>query len=484
MVTLGGKLILWDLHSYKVIRSFFAHDDAILCCTLNQSGDKLITGAANETACVWNLNDLQSPIKLEGHSDEVCGCDFADQDYSVTVSADQSIRCWNKFTGSPVAVSRGHAGPITCLSVQPGGQVMYTGATNGFVIAWTIADLGKEEKTSGHGAAVTCAVISRFDKIATSSLDGSVIIWEITDGGVNHRLECQGKVNGCGFNQSGETLITCRSHRPLIEWDCITGNKLRTIPTGMEVITCCASDPEKRILILGTMRGLKVIELDNRDWQIDLTMKSGIQEMQEQWDQVKQRAKNQSFISTQEMRQISHSFDSLNTSRAGLAAANSVAIQAGGPLAAVGDEIGRVTLVDLSSKSIVKEIRSQISDMVTPINSVALTPNGKYLAVGYANGKVVVYSLKEDECIQWQESGSVLACAFSADAHLLAVGTELKHLSVWMWQKRTEIYHLPMTHAVKACAFSHQQPVLVCADAGGDVSIVEMVGLDKIVAAT
>jgi hypothetical protein len=93
---------------------------------------------------------------------------------------------------------------------------------------------------------------------------------------------------------------------------------------------------------------------------------------------------------------------------------------------------------------------------------------------------VAVLSLEGEIRVQWKERGGVLACAFNGNSQLLAIGTDDKYLSVSKWRERSEVYHLPMTHAVQACVFSRDDPVLVCADAGGEVCIVEMIGLDSL----
>lgn len=158
--------------------------------------------------------------------------------------------------------------------------------------------------------------------------------------------------------------------------------------------------------------------------------------------------------------------------------AQCVAVQPGGRLAAVGDVIGRVTLVDLMTRSIIRVIPAPSSATVPSTRSIALSSDLLQLAVGYSDGTVTLYSLEGAPLVSWREDGCVLTCAFSSNSQLLAVGTEGKHLSVWKWRDLTKIYHLPMTHNVQACAFSGDEPLLVCGDAGGDIWLVEMIGFN------
>lgn len=476
----GGRLVLWNLQTFEVLRSFAAHDDAVLCCALNRYGDTLLTGAADETAYIWRLKEAVPPTELEGHTDEVAGCDFAGDDQVVTVSADQSIRSWNVATGAPAAVSHGHGGAITCLSMQLDGNIAYTGATNGSVLAWTVAELGKEAGPTGHSAAVTSVVVSPRGDIATTSLDASAILWRISDGSPLRQLKAEERLTGGAFRQGGATLITVGSHKPLIEWDVSTGNQLRTIPLGMNVSLGCASDPAYGPLVLGTMSGLTVIEPDGSSWKFDLQMESGIQRDRARLNEIEHTSNLPIGITKGEIREIMREHDSIMLPGIDSASAQCLAVQPGGRLVAVGDAIGRVTLVDLQTHTVKRVLPAPLTGPAASTWSITMSPDCKHIAVGYSSGMVAVFSLEEEVRVHWKERGGVLACAFNSNSQLLAIGSDDKYLRVWKWRERSEIYHLPMTHAVQACAFSGDDPLLVCADAGGEVCIVEMIGLNNV----
>jgi WD40 repeat protein len=476
----GGRLVLWNLHTFEPLRSFTAHDDAVLCCALNRSGDILITGAADESARIWHLNEAQPPVELAGHTDEVAGCGFAGDDQVVTISADQSIRTWDAVTGALAAVSYGRGGAITCLSMQPDGSIAYTGATNGSVLAWTVAELGKEAGPTGHSAAVTSVVVSPRGEIATTSLDGSAILWRITDGSVLHQLLAEERLTGCALRQGGATLITVGSHKPLIEWDVSSGKQLRSIPLGMNVSLGCASDPFHGPLVQRTMSGLTVREPDGSTWKFDLQMESGAQRDRVKLAEIERSVNLPGGITRGEIKEIMREHDAMMLPGIDSASAQCLAVQAGGQLAAVGDATGRVTLVDLKTRAVVRILPAPTVEPAVSTRSVALAPDCQHIAVGYSSGRVAVLSLEGEICVQWKERGGVLACAFNGNSQLLAIGTDDKNLSVSKWRERSEVYHLPMTHAVQACAFSQDAPVLACADAGGEFGIVEMIGLDNL----
>ncbi len=473
-----GRVVVWEMPSFEPLLSFIAHDDAVLSCALNHSGDILVTGAADATARIWRLNNTHLPTELKGHADEVAGCAFAGDDLVVTVGADQTIRVWIVSTGLSVAAARGHGGPITCLSMESDGSTAYTGDTSGAVLAWAVAELGSEVTSTGHSAAVTSAAVAPRGYVATSSLDGSAIIWHISDGSILHRFHCEEPLAGCAFRRGGATLITAGSHGSLVEWDIATGTQQRTISRGMDVVLGCASDPLRGSLVLGTMIGLTVIEPDGGSWRFDLQVESDSEADQARlWGAMQSRTlplgvKRELLELMQEREIMRVASDRIS--------AQCVAVQPGGRLAAAGDAIGRVTVVDLLSHSVIRVLKAPACGPLIVAGSVALAPNSENLAVGYSNGIVAVYSLRNDNCVaQWREEGSVLACAFSGDSQLLAIGTEGKYLSVWRWHERVKVYHMPMSHAVRACAFSSNAPILVCADAGGTVCILEMIGLDS-----
>ena len=470
----AGKLVLWNMQTFEQLRSFYAHDDAVLCCAFNLNCDLLATGAADASASIWQLNDSSPPVELVGHTDEVAGCEFVSENLLVTVNADQSIRTWDIKTGSAVAGARGQNGPITCLSMHSDAIIAYTGATNGSVVAWFVPDLGDVATTRGHGAAVTGVVANSRGFLATSSLDGTAIIWRISDGSILHQLLCEEPLIGCALRREGSTLITSSSNKLLIEWEILSGMQLRSIPVGLDIITCCASDSEQDILVLGTMEGLLVVKPDSSLWRytlkIDTSVKADLAYVKEALQSSELTVDTKRYV-----RKASREYNS-NMPKYNHIAAQCVALQPGGRLIAVGDVLGRVTLVDLRTYSVVNVLPAFTTETTTSAMAVALAPNYKHLAVGYSDGMVAVYSLEGSISTQWPEQGGILACAFSSDSQLLAIGTENKYLSVWDWREQTEVYHLPMNHTVRACAFVENEPVVACTDSGGDVCIVEMIG--------
>ena len=378
-------------------------------------------------------------------------------------------------TGASLAAAHGHGGALTCLSMQSDGSIAFTGATNGTVLAWTIRDLGSGVIPTGHNAAVTSVSVSPKGYVATSSLDGSAIIWRISDGSILHRLQCDEPLVGCAIQMKSDTLITVGSHKPHIEWDIATGTRRRTVPRTTEVVLRCASDPFHGLLVLGTMTGLTVIESDGRSWNIDLHADSGGEaDLQSRALMETLQSPTLTLGMKQELiKRLQERSEMVMTS----VSANCIDVQPGGRLIAAGDVTGRVTLIDRLTRSIVRVISTPASHPRLAVTSVALAPNLRNLAVGYDNGMVVVYSLESDERVQWNELGGVYGCSFSGDSQLLAVGTEGKYLAVWKWREKVEVYHLPVRHTVRACAFSADEAVLVCADTAGNVWIVEMIGL-------
>lgn len=475
----GGRLVLWDMFSLEPLLSFIAHEDAVLCCALNHSGEILATGAADGSARIWRLNDIHSPTELEGHTDEVSGCAFVSHDRLVTIGADQTIRAWTVSTGSSVAAASGGKGPLTCLSMQSDGRIAFTGAANGTVLAWRVDDLGYEIAPTGHNAAVTGVVVAPEGYAATASLDGNAIIWRISDGSILHRLQCDEPLVGCALCQGGATLITAGSRKQLVEWDIATGTQLKSIPLKRDVVLGCASDPMGGPLALGTVAGLTVREFDGSLWRLNLQIESD-----DEADQERLRKELQSQNLSMGMKSMILKVLQERNEMAMLinnASAHCVAVQPGGRLAAVGDVTGRVMLIDLPTRSIIHILSAPIANPIVSTTSVALAQNSKLLAAGYSNGIVTVYSLEDGENIQWSECGGILGCTFSGDSQLLAVGTEGNYLAIWKWRERIEIYHLPTGHAVRACAFSADDAALVCADAAGNVYIVEMIGLKSVI---
>lgn len=99
----------------------------------------------------------------------------------------------------------------------------------------------------------------------------------------------------------------------------------------------------------------------------------------------------------------------------------------------------------------------------SPVNSVAISPNGQFLASGYEDKTIRLWNLETGEIIStlMGHSQSVKSVAFSPNGTILATGSDDQTVKLWDWKNDQEIYTLSgHSHAVKSVAFSPDGQVL------------------------
>lgn len=97
------------------------------------------------------------------------------------------------------------------------------------------------------------------------------------------------------------------------------------------------------------------------------------------------------------------------------------------------------------------------------VNSVAISPNGQFLASGYEDKTIRLWNLETGEIIStlMGHSQSVKSVAFSPNGTILATGSDDQTVKLWDWKNDQEIYTLSgHSHAVKSVAFSPDGQVL------------------------
>ncbi|HEY9608014.1 serine/threonine-protein kinase [Allocoleopsis sp.] len=97
------------------------------------------------------------------------------------------------------------------------------------------------------------------------------------------------------------------------------------------------------------------------------------------------------------------------------------------------------------------------------VNSVAISPNGQFLASGYEDKTVRLWNLETGEVIStlMGHAQGVKSVAFSPDGTMLATGSDDQTIKLWNVSNGQEIYTLcGHSHAVKSVAFSPDGQVL------------------------
>jgi WD40 repeat protein len=120
----------------------------------------------------------------------------------------------------------------------------------------------------------------------------------------------------------------------------------------------------------------------------------------------------------------------------------------------------KIIILDLSNFE--KRI---LEGSAAPINTIAISPDGKYLASGSADAEIVLWNIEDGEiiCSLVGHHDEIVSLAFSSDSSILASGSKDAKVILWHVLKRQQISTFGESEKpMLEIAFSHEtEPSLV-----------------------
>ncbi|OUT22645.1 hypothetical protein CAS74_002390 [Pichia kudriavzevii] len=154
------------------------------------TSDKLVTGAGDSTARIWDCNTQTIQKTLSGHSNWVLCVQWSPRgDVIATGSMDSTIRLWDAKTGSCLATLLGHTKYISYLCwepihlVKPGMKPrLLSGSKDGSIKIWDTGAMRCLMTMSGHASTVSCVKWGGLGYIYSASHDKTIRVWDGNDG--------------------------------------------------------------------------------------------------------------------------------------------------------------------------------------------------------------------------------------------------------------------------------------------------------------
>jgi WD40 repeat protein len=279
-------LVLWDLETFQVIRTFEGPTTAVDEVVISPDGRFALTGAENERfVSLWDLETGEELQRLEGHEAPVIGVALSpDGRTALSTDEDGLVIWWNLDTGEPLQRLRGHTGvawdvefvddtlavssskdgtlrlwdlttawqldhwggadfqhgaAVTALAISPDGRLALSGAGGGMLavaddyslIQWDYQTGEPLRRLEGHQHTVSDVVFSPDSRQALSgSYDGTLILWDLDTGEPIYHLEGHTQlVTGVDISSDGSHALSSAYDGTIIYWDLSTGNVVRRL---------------------------------------------------------------------------------------------------------------------------------------------------------------------------------------------------------------------------------------------------------------
>jgi serine/threonine protein kinase/WD40 repeat protein len=177
-----GEVVIFDPDRSEPLHRFEANGGWTAALAFSPDGRTLASGGQDRSielrdACTFTLRKMCS-----GHQGAVTSLLFRSDYQLVSGSTDTTVRVWDRHSGQELFVHRGHYGPVRCLAIQPEGGLIYSGSDDITIKAWRAEKSQKGEAYRLHQGAATAVAFSPDDSALISvGLDGSV--WRIDAAG-------------------------------------------------------------------------------------------------------------------------------------------------------------------------------------------------------------------------------------------------------------------------------------------------------------
>ena len=131
---------LWDVQSFKHLRTFAGHEDGVNAIVFSPDGKTLASGSTDGTILLWDYNIgelIIPPIEVTG---QVTSLNYSPDGSLLACSTyyDHAVHVLNAKTGEKLHTYAGHTGRINAVVFSPDGKTLASVSSDCTVLMWDI----------------------------------------------------------------------------------------------------------------------------------------------------------------------------------------------------------------------------------------------------------------------------------------------------------------------------------------------------------
>jgi WD40 repeat protein len=273
-----APIITPQIRTWRCKHTLTDHSDTVNCVAISPDNQILVSGSADHTIKICDLNTGRQLRTLEGHSDTVnCVAISPNGQILASGSSDKTIKIWNLHTGKQVHNLGGwlsaHLGPIDSLAITPDGQTLISGSRDHTIKLWNLATGKQIGKLFQHSWGVySIAVTLDGQAIASDCLDHTIKLcrWD-TEELLQNFTDHSDWIWAIVISPDGKTIASGSQDCTVKLWNLKTGKLLHTLTDHKNPVHSLSFSRDGQILASGSYDNtIKLWNVEN--WKLIHTL--------------------------------------------------------------------------------------------------------------------------------------------------------------------------------------------------------------------
>jgi WD40 repeat protein len=255
---------MFQTPNWQCVHTLHGHSSAVTSVGITPDGQTVVSGSADSTIKLWNLNMRQEIHTLSGHSQGITSIALSRDGQTIASgSKDKTIKLWNLSTKEEIYTIAGHSDIITSVVISPDNKTLASASEDTTIKLWNLSN-GEEIRTLKWQVKVfySLAILFSFDGniLLTSSEDDyvslSAVAFNLATG---HEIWTKNWKEGMdsiylmGASLDGESFATFHlSNRTIKLWNIYSGTEISTIVAENSTADyCLVFSPNGKIIATG-----------------------------------------------------------------------------------------------------------------------------------------------------------------------------------------------------------------------------------------
>jgi WD40 repeat protein len=257
----------------KVLHRLEGHAAPVTAVAFNADSSKLASVGGDQVVRVWDAKDGKLLKELKGHTQPIMAVAFGGTDRLLTGGIDKVARLWDVTKDQPVVALPANKSMISAVALRADGKQALIGSADGMLRVYDLSTTPPKElaAVSAHLSGVGAVAYGPDPtKIATCGGDGLVKHWNLPEAGTPAMLaefKGHGKpVSSVAFSADGRFLVSGGGDTVVRVWDLSAKTELRALRGHQDWVSSVAFGPNGRtILSAGVDKTVKVWELTSEE---------------------------------------------------------------------------------------------------------------------------------------------------------------------------------------------------------------------------